>query len=78
MEERRAKIAKDKRISSIGKARSVRRHEGQINRVVKELKQESKQRCQMLHEIKDKEVRDNQRYVEKLHKDPQSPLKLLE
>lgn len=70
MEERRAKIAKDKRISSIIKARSVRRHEGEIMRVVTELKQESRLRSAHIHQIREKEVRENKNYVQKLHKDP--------
>lgn len=70
MEERKAKIAKDKRISNIVKARSVRRHEGQIMRVVTELKQESRLRSAQIHDMKSKEVNDNRKYVDKLHKDP--------
>jgi hypothetical protein len=42
IDERKAKIARDKRITSIVKARSVRRHEGQVMRVVSELKEESR------------------------------------
>ena len=44
MEERKAKIARDKRVTRVGKARSVRRYEGDVFRLGKELRQESRLR----------------------------------
>jgi hypothetical protein len=59
MEERKAKIAREKRVSCIVKARSVRRHIGEIRRVVTELKQESRLRSAHINEMKEKEVKEN-------------------
>ncbi len=59
MEERKRKIAKDKRINNIVKARSVRKHEGEIIRVVAELKNESRARNMQIQEMKDRERSQN-------------------
>ena len=50
MEERRAKIKKDKRIINIGKIRSMRRHDREIKELVSELRDESKLRSMQIQE----------------------------
>ena len=48
MEERKAKIRKDKRVIDIGRIRSVKRKEKEIQMIVDELKSESKVRAQII------------------------------
>lgn len=59
MEERKAKIRKDKRIINFGKIRSMRQHDQEIKDLVKELKDESKQRIVQIQEMKVREVAQN-------------------
>lgn len=63
MEERKAKIRKDKRVIDIGKIRSVRRKEREIQEIVEELRSESKLRAQIIHENKAKEIAHNQNFA---------------
>ncbi len=46
MEERKNKIRRDKRVNSIGREISVRKHLGMVQSVVNELKEESRMRNQ--------------------------------
>ena len=44
MEERKAKIARDKKVTRVGKARSVRKHKVEVILLGKELRNESRLR----------------------------------
>ena len=44
MEERKAKIARDKRVTRVGKARSVRKHKGEVKLIGSEIRNESRLR----------------------------------
>ncbi len=44
IEERKSKIAREKRVTRVGKERSVSRYKGEVFRLCKELKQESRLR----------------------------------
>ena len=59
MEERKAKIARDKRVTRVGKARSVRRYRGEVMQLGSELRNESRLRSAQIHQIKEREVREN-------------------
>ena len=63
MEERKAKIRKDKRVIDIGRIRSQRRKEKEIIEIVEELRSESKMRAQIIHENKAKEIVQNQNFA---------------
>ena len=63
MEERKAKIRKDKRVIDIGRIRSVKRKVEEIKNIAKELKSESKVRAQIIQENKVKEIAQNQNFA---------------
>ena len=63
MEERKAKIRKDKRVIDIGRIRSQRRKKDEIIDLVGELRSESKIRAQIIHENKAKEIVHNQNFA---------------
>lgn len=63
MEERKAKIRKDKRVIDIGRERSVKRKVEEIKNIAKELKSESKVRAQIIQENKVKEIAHNQNFA---------------
>ena len=63
MEERKAKIRKEKRVIDIGRIRSQRRKEREILEIVDELRSESKLRAQIIHENKAKEIVHNQNFA---------------
>jgi len=63
MEERKAKIRKDKRVIDFGRIRSQKRKDKEILEIVKELRSESKIRAQIIHENKEKEIVHNQNFA---------------
>ena len=65
MEERRAKITKEKRVMKRGKEKSVQRHIEQIMEQVEEAKKESKARSYQIQEMKEQEIMNNQSIIKK-------------
>ena len=63
MEDRKAKIRKDKRVINIGRIRSQRRKKDEIIDLVGELRSESKIRAQIIQENKAKEIVHNQNFA---------------
>lgn len=54
MEERRAKVQKDKQTIIQSRIRSVRRHENEVLRLASELKNESRARVEQIHEMRER------------------------
>ena len=63
MEERKAKIRKDKRVIDFGRIRSQKRKKNELKEIIEELRSESKLRAQIIHENKAKEIVHNQNFA---------------
>lgn len=59
MEERKARVQKDKQIIIQSRVRSVRRHENEVMKVVGELKNESRARVEQILEMKERIIISN-------------------